>query len=201
MALVSLSTVRNTATGERNLPAEASSSRFARSEKTNLGEAKNKKEQAKKNKNRSRKATKKATNKKKTAKRAKKTRKIKKDKKFKKKSRKIRKNKVSKGGKNRNKQSRAEDRGDCLEIAVDALYKGVAKKASNFDRQSIRIEIRTPIIASKLKKAGDYADFAAQMNTTVGKCSEGSIDPVIANGVVEVLDNCKDKITAACGAP
>ena len=74
---MSLSTVRNTATGERNLPAEASSSRFARSEKTNLGEAKNKKEQAKKNKNRSRKATKKATNKKKTAKRAKKTRKIK----------------------------------------------------------------------------------------------------------------------------
>ena len=114
MALVSLSTVRNTATGERNLPAKASSSRFTRSEKTNLGEAKNKKEQAKKNKKWSRKATKKATNKKKTAKRAKKTRKIKKDKNFKKKSRKIRKNKASKGGINRNEQS-------SLEIPVDAL--------------------------------------------------------------------------------
>ena len=112
LGLVSLSTVRNT--GERNFSAEASSTRLTRSEKTNLGEAKYKKKQAKKDKNRLRKATKKAINKKKTAKEAKKTRKNKKDTNFKKKSRKIRKNKASKGGINRNEQS-------SLEIPVDAL--------------------------------------------------------------------------------
>ena len=194
MALVTLSSARNT--GDRSLQTKSSSYRLARSVETNPGKDKKKKKQAKKSKNRSksRKATKKA-------KKAKKARKIKKDKKTKKKkSRKSKKKKASQGKKNR-KNKRGRVNSNCFEIAVDALYKGVAKKASNFDRQSIRIETRTPIIANKLKKAGDYADFASELNTTVDKCSEGSIDPDKAKGVVEVLNNCKDQITKACAAP
>ena len=116
-----------------------------------------------------------------------------------KKSKKIQNNSNSRKDQRRGKNSTTTD--DCIKIAVDALYNGLAKKASNFDRQSMRIETRVPIIASKLEKAGDYADLATELNTTVVKCSEGSIDQAIADGVVEVLHNCKDQITTACAAP
>ena len=118
--------------------------------------------------------------------------------------------KKNKGRKSQNNSNNRKDQGrgensttkdDCIKIAVDALYNGLAKKASNFDRQSMRIGTRVTIIASKLEKAGDYADLATEMNTTAVKCSEGSIDQAIADGVVEVLDNCKDQITTACAAP
>ena len=119
--------------------------------------------------------------------------------KSKKKSKKSQNNSNSRKDQGRGENSTTTD--DCIKIAVDALYNGLAKKASNFDRQSMRIGTRVTIIASKLEKAGDYADLATELNTTVVKCSEGSIDQAIADGVVEVLDNCKDQITTACAAP
>ena len=204
---------------------EANASPLRSSVKSNPGKAKNEKIQIKKFNNRrsrkskrnrkSRKATKNVTKKAvKKTKKAKKNRNKKDKKSKKKKSRKSRKNKALKDRKNKSKKDKKKKcfkkfknrrprntTDNCIKIAVDALYNGRAKKASNFDRQSIRIKIRTPIIANKRGKAGDYADLSNKLGGNAVKCIEGGIDLTEVFGVIKVLGKCKDKITAACAAP
>ena len=87
----------------------------------------------------------------------------------------------------------------CLTEAVSTLYNGLAKKASNFDRQVKRIEKRVPIIANKLAKAGDYIQAANNMANIIPSCPT---DLVFAAEELSLeLGTCEAKITDSCQPP
>ena len=87
----------------------------------------------------------------------------------------------------------------CLKDSVQVLYNGLAKKASNFDRQVKRIEKRVPIIANKLAKAGDYIQAANNMANIIPSCPD---DLVFAAEELSLeLGTCEAKITDSCQPP
>ena len=85
----------------------------------------------------------------------------------------------------------------CLKDSVLALYNGLYKKASNFDRQVKRLDKRVPIIANKLLKAGDYEQAAGNMANS--PCPPG-LAPVAEFLSIE-LGSCETSITASCQPP
>ena len=87
----------------------------------------------------------------------------------------------------------------CLKDSVQVLYNGLAKKASNFDRQVKRIEKRIPVIANKLLKAGDFKQAADNMANIFPSCP-AYLAPE-AELLSIVLGTCETNITASCQPP
>ena len=177
-ALVALAVLSATENMEENsLSEEVASSRLARAVDADPGKRKKKKE--KKSKNR-------------------KARQNKKDKKSRM-NKKSRKNKKSTKNKiNRKGKSTVPD--TCVTTAVNALNNGLSKKASNFDRQSKRIEARLPVIAKKLSKASEYnqtLDYLIAANAS--GCPAGNQTELDA--LLPTLGECQTNIETACAAP
>ena len=103
--------------------------------------------------------------------------------------------------KQRNQKKMEERNADipelCLKDSVLALYNGLYKKASNFERQVKRIEKRVPIIDNKLLKAGEYKQAARNMANA--PC------PPEAAPAAELLSielgTCEKSITVSCQPP
>merc|ERR1739844_736630 len=165
---------------EKSLSEEVASSRLARAADADPGRSKKKNKSKRMNKNASKRKNKsKSKNKKKASKKRNKSKRknnsrkknrnsknnrnsSKKEKKSRNKKRRQNKNATKKDKKSRNNKKNREGKSDvrdvpdsCLTTSVNILYNG-QKKASNFDRQSKRIETRVPIIAKKLAKASYY---------------------------------------------
>ena len=87
----------------------------------------------------------------------------------------------------------------CLTEAVKTLYNGLAKKASNFERQEKRIEKRVPIIQNKLEKAGDYIQAANNMANIAPSCPMQLYPSAIHSSFM--LGNCEANITENCQPP
>merc|ERR1712051_1106878 len=88
----------------------------------------------------------------------------------------------------------------CLSTAVNTLYNGLSKKASNFDRQLKRIEARLPKIESKRGKAGDYnqtMDDLIAANAT--GCPAGNQTEIVA--LIATLGECQTNIETDCATP
>merc|ERR1712051_1134889 len=132
-----------------------------------------------------------------------------------------RKNKASKKNKSKRKSKKAEKKKNkkamrknksndakqsstvpdtCLSTAVNTLYNGLSKKASNFDRQLKRIEARLPKIESKRGKAGDYnqtMDDLIAANAT--GCPAGNQTEIVA--LIATLGECQTNIETDCATP
>ena len=161
-ALVALAVLSAAENAEENsLSEEVASSRLARAADADPGKSKKK---SKKNKNASKKKNKsKQKNKKKASKKRNKSKRKNNASKMNKKRRNNRKaskknNKKDRKSRNnkKNREGKSEVPDKCLTTSVNILYNGLYKKASNFDRQSKRIEARVPVIAKKLEKASEY---------------------------------------------
>ena len=190
VALAVLSATENTE--ENSLSEEIASSRLARAADADPGKRKKKSSKSKKNKNASKKKNKaKAKNKK--------------DKKSRM-NKKSRKNKKStKNKKNRKGKSTVPD--TCVTTAVNALYNGLSKKASNFDRLSKRIEARLPKIANKLAKASEYnqtMDDLIAANASGCPAGDQTVQcwmPCQGIALVATLGECQMNIETACAVP
>ena len=194
-ALVALAVLSATENADENsLPEEITYSRLVRSADADPGKRKKK---SIKNKKASRKASKKE--------KKSKTRKARQNKKADKKDRKSRRNKKSrktnKSTKNRKiRKGKSTVPDTCATTAVNALYNGFSKKASNFDRQSKRIEARLPVIAKKLSKASEYnqtLDYLNALNSC--KCPASAKTELTA--LIATLGECQTNIETACAKP
>ena len=70
-----------------------------------------------------------------------------------------------------------------MSTAVNALYNGLSKKASNFERQLKRIEARLPKIASKRGKMTEYNQTMDDLVAANSSCPAGNqteIDTLVA---------------------
>merc|ERR1719468_1177828 len=110
-----------------------------------------------------------------------------KNKKASKRSKKSRKNQKRKSKQNKYKNARKsksqmKNRQDtsatvpdtCITTAVNALYNGLSKKATNFDRQNKRIETRAPKIESKAGKASEYNQTLDDLVAANASCPAGN---------------------------
>ena len=134
---------------------------------------------------------------------ARKNKKAKKSRKNKKsgKNQKSRKNKKTRKNQ-KNRQGESTVPGTCVTTAVNSLYNGLSKKASNFDRQSKRIEARLPKIANKLAKASEYnatMDDLIAANASSGGCPAG--DQTVVTALIATLGECQTNIETACAEP
>ena len=157
-----------------------------KTEKKNKSKKKNKSEKKMK-KNKSRRKNKKASKKDKSKRKNKNSRK---DKKNQKKTEK-RTSKVREGG------STVPD--TCVSTAVNALYNGLSKKASNFDRQLKRIEARLPKIESKRGKMTEYNQTMDDLVAANSSCPAGNQTEIDA--LVATLGECESEISTACATP
>merc|ERR1711902_189004 len=122
-----------------------------------------------------------------------------KNKKTSRKAKKERKAKKSRNNK-KNREGRSTVPGTCVTTSVNILHGGLSKKASNFDRQSKRIETRVPVIAKKLEKASDYnatLDYLKALNSS--NCPSG--DATVLTALIATLGECETNIKTGCAAP
>ena len=83
---------------------------------------------------------------------------------------------------------------------MNALYNGLSKKASNFDRQSKRIEARLPKIANKLAKASEYNQTMDDLiAANASGCPAG--DQTVIDALIATLGECQMNIETACAVP
>merc|ERR1711971_379085 len=170
---------------ENSLSEEIASSRLARAADADPGKRKRNKKSKRKNKaskkNKSNKKSKKAKNKK-----TKKTEK-----------------KKSKKAERKNKSNTARQSSTvpdtCVATAVNTLYNGLSKKASNFDRQLKRIEARLPKIESKRGKAGDYNQTMDDLVAANSSCPAGNQTEIDA--LIAILSECQTNIETDCATP
>ena len=220
VALAVLSAAENLE--ENSLTEEVASSRLARAADADPGKSKKKskrknKKASKKNKSKreGKKASKKGKSKRKNKKAEKKNKSKKKnksEKKMKKASKKDqskRKNKNSR--KNKKNQKKTEKRTSkvregrstvpdtCVSTAVNALYNGLSKKASNFERQLKRIEARLPKIESKRGKMTEYNQTMQDLVAANSSCPAGNQTEIDA--LVATLGECESEISTACATP
>ena len=126
-----------------------------------------------------------------------------KNKKASKKEKKLKKKKARKNKKNREDipidlSTAVSD--TCFTTAVNALYNGLSKKASNFDRQSKRIEARLPKIANKLAKASEYNQTMDDLiAANASGCPAG--DQTVIDALIATLGECQMNIETACAVP
>ena len=168
--------------------------------KKNKSKRKSKKAEKKKNKKAEKKKNKKASRKsKKKSKNNKSKRKSKKAEKKKNKSEK----KKSKNAKRKNKSNVARQSSTvpdtCVSTAVNALYNGLSKKASNFDRQLKRIEARLPKIESKRGKMTEYNQTMDDLVAANSSCPAGNQTEIDA--LIATLGECESQISTACATP
>merc|ERR1712051_127741 len=163
---------------ENSLSEEIASSRLARAADADPGKRKRNKKSKRKNK---------ASKKSKSNKKSKKAEK-----------------KKNKKAKRKNKSNTARQSSTvpdtCVSTAVNTLYNGLSKKASNFDRQLKRIEARLPKIESKRGKAGDYnqtMDDLIAANAT--GCPAGNQTEIVA--LIATLGECQTNIETDCATP
>ena len=186
-------------TDKKNNKSKKATRRNKMSKKANRRNKKSKKA------NRKNKKSKKANRKNKKSKKAnRKNKKSKKANRKNKKSKKANKKRTKKQNKSRkNKSQKSALRQDipeiCLTEAVKTLYNGLAKKASNFERQMKRIEKRVPIIKNKLEKAGDYIQAANNMVNIVPSCPPDLV--FYADSLTLELETCNTSITENCQPP
>ena len=114
------------------------------------------------------------------------------------KRKKQKKNKSKKSGRSQPKQGNIPE--SCLKESVDGLYNGYFKKASNFDRQLKRIESGIPIIAKKLKKAGDFNQSAEAIANIASSCLTEE-EKIEAETLAAELGACYQDITDSCQPP
>ena len=176
------------------------------SKKEKKSKRKNNKKASKKDK-KSKRKIKKASKKGKNSKR-----KNKKDRKKSKSKRKNKKNKSKKSRQNKRKSNSRKNKSHkknregerevpdtCVTTAVDALYMGLSKKATNFDRQSKRIETRLPKIANKLGKASEYNSTLDDLVAANGSCPLGNV--TLLDALVATLTECQTNIETKCAEP
>merc|ERR1712051_604794 len=191
---------------ENSLSEEIASSRLARAADADPGKRKRNKKSKRKNKASKKKASRKSKKKSKINKSKRKSKKA-----MKKKNKKAQKKKNKKAQKNKNKKAKRKNKSNdakqsstvpdtCLSTAVNTLYNGLSKKASNFDRQLKRIEARLPKIESKRGKAGDYnqtMDDLIAANAT--GCPAGNQTEIVA--LIATLGECQTNIETDCATP
>ena len=88
----------------------------------------------------------------------------------------------------------------CLEESVQALYNGLVKKASNFERQVKRIEAYNKTITKKLEKAGDFKQASVDMKNIAPSCFY-PLDQLAADILSAELGTCETNITDSCQPP
>ena len=189
------------------------SKREKKSEKQNIKTSKKNRKSEKKNKKASKKDSKKdrkseKKNKKASKKDRKSERKNKKaSKKVKKSERKNKKRKSKQNKKKNSRKSKSQEKnregrstvnGTCISTAVNALYNGYSKKATNFDRQLKRLEVRLPKIANKLAKASEYNETLDDL-VALGSCPAGNATELDA--LIATLSECQINIETACAEP
>merc|ERR1711971_365632 len=129
---------------------------------------------------------------------------------MKKKNKKAEKKKNKKAEKKKNKKAMRKNKSNvarqsstvpdtCLSTAVNTLYNGLSKKASNFDRQLKRIEARLPKIESKRGKAGDYNQTMDDLVAANSSCPAGNQTEIDA--LIATLGECETQISTACATP
>merc|ERR1719362_175735 len=87
----------------------------------------------------------------------------------------------------------------CVSTAVNALYNGLSKKASNFDRQLKRIEARLPKIESKRGKMTEYNQTMDDLVAANSSCPAGNQTEIDA--LIATLGECQMNIETACAVP
>merc|ERR1719362_1738700 len=205
---------------ENSLSEEIASSRLARAADADPGKRKrnkkskknNKKSKKNKSKRKSKKAEKKKNKKaekKKNKKASRKSKKKSKNNKSKRKSKKAEKKKnksekkKSKNAMRKNKSNDAKQSSTvpdtCVSTAVNALYNGLSKKASNFDRQLKRIEARLPKIESKRGKMTEYNQTMDDLVAANSSCPAGNQTEIDA--LIATLGECESQISTACATP
>merc|ERR1740123_1871322 len=177
---------------ENSLSEEIASSRLARAADADPGKRKRNKKSKRKNK---------ASKKNKSNKKSKKAEK-KKNKAEKKKNKKAEKKK-NKKAKRKNKSNMARQSSTvpdtCVSSAVNTLYNGLSKKASNFDRQLKRIEARLPKIESKRGKMTEYNQTMEDLVAANSSCPAGNQTEIDA--LIATLGACESQISTACATP
>merc|ERR1740123_1341667 len=177
---------------ENSLSEEIASSRLARAADADPGKRKRNKKSKRKNK---------ASKKNKSNKKSKKAEK-KKNKAEKKKNKKAEKKK-NKKAKRKNKSNMARQSSTvpdtCVSSAVNTLYNGLSKKASNFDRQLKRIEARLPKIESKRGKMTEYNQTMDDLVAANSSCPAGNQTEIDA--LIATLGECETQISTACATP
>ena len=88
----------------------------------------------------------------------------------------------------------------CLEESTQALWNGLLKKASYFDRQVKRIEAYNKTITKKLEKAGDFKKASVDMKNIAPSCFY-PLDQLAADILSADLGTCETNITASCQPP
>merc|ERR1719384_2390781 len=111
-----------------------------------------------------------------------------------------RKNKSRKNNSKKERQQGRDVPDTCVTTSVNILCNGLSKKASNFDRQEARVEVRVPVIAKKLEKASEYnatLDYLKALNSS--NCPSG--DATVLTALIATLGECETNIKTACAAP
>ena len=154
-----------------------------------------------KSKRNNKKASRKDKSKNKSRKASKSKRKSKKNSKKGKSERKNNKRNQKKAGKRTNKvrEGRSTVPDTCISTAVNALYNGFSKKATNFDRQQKRIETRLPKIVSKRGKMTEYNQTLDDLVAANSSCPAGNQTEIDA--LVATLGECETQISTACAIP
>merc|ERR1711976_762695 len=187
---------------ERKSKNRKASKKEKKSKRKNKKASKKDKKSKRKNKKASKKEKKSKRKNNRASKKSKSKRKNKKNKskKSRQNKRKSRKNSRKSKSQKKNREGEREVPDTCVTTAVNALYNGLSKKATNFDRQSKRIETRLPKIANKLAKASDYnATLDDLKKANASGCPAGNVTELDA--LVAILEECQTNIDTACAEP